>query len=166
MGIETRTSGSLGQCLTNWARQESVGQEISEMSFVCFMHHFTCWTLFISRAWSIEHDFIKAMKWFRLATECWLSSVGKALAWRSGGPGFQPHWGQFLTKFILPSFCVTLNLSDNLTETPIVKNSTVAGFSAQIRLHPVWKEIHGKGKPQAAHAVAYWKIQLLLWYLW
>ena len=33
----------------NWARQESVGQEISEVSFVCFMHHFTCWTLFISR---------------------------------------------------------------------------------------------------------------------
>ena len=49
-------------------------------------------------------------------------SVGKALAWRSGGPGFQPHWGQFLTKFIL--FCVTLNLSDNLTKTPNVKNST------------------------------------------
>ena len=34
---------------TNWARQESVGQEISEVSFVCFMHHFTYWTLFISR---------------------------------------------------------------------------------------------------------------------
>ena len=49
MGIETRTSRSSGQCLTNWARQESVGQEISEVSFVCFMHHFTCWTLFISR---------------------------------------------------------------------------------------------------------------------
>ena len=49
VGIETRTSGSSGQCLTNWARQESVGQEISEVSFVCFMHHFTCWTLFISR---------------------------------------------------------------------------------------------------------------------
>ena len=62
VGIETRTSGSSGQCLTNWARQESVGQEISEVSFVCLMHHFTCWTLFISRAWSIEHDFIKAMK--------------------------------------------------------------------------------------------------------
>ena len=45
VGIETRTSGSSGQCLTNWARQESVGQEISEVSFV----HFTCWTLFISR---------------------------------------------------------------------------------------------------------------------
>ena len=49
MGIETRTSGSSGQCLTNWARQKFVGQEISEVSFVCFMHHVTCWTLFISR---------------------------------------------------------------------------------------------------------------------
>ena len=49
VGIETRTARSSGQCLTNWARQESVGQEISEVSFVCFMHHFTCWTLFISR---------------------------------------------------------------------------------------------------------------------
>ena len=27
------------------------------------------------------------------------SSVGKALAWRSGGPGFQSHWGQILTNF-------------------------------------------------------------------
>ena len=45
-GLKPRSSG---QCLTNWARQESVGQEISEVSFVCFMHHFTCWTLFISR---------------------------------------------------------------------------------------------------------------------
>ena len=27
----------------------TLNQEISEVSFVCFMHHFTCWTLFISR---------------------------------------------------------------------------------------------------------------------
>ena len=31
--------------------RRSAGQEISEVSFVCFMHHFT-----------IEHDFINAMK--------------------------------------------------------------------------------------------------------
>ena len=49
VGIETRTSWSSGQYLTNWARQDSVGQEVSQVSFVCFMHHFTCWTLFISR---------------------------------------------------------------------------------------------------------------------
>ena len=49
VGIETMTSGSSGQCLTNWARQESVGQDISEVSFVCFMLHITCWTFFISR---------------------------------------------------------------------------------------------------------------------
>ena len=29
--------------------RRSAGQEISEVSLVCFMHHFTCWTLFISR---------------------------------------------------------------------------------------------------------------------
>ena len=56
VGIETRTSGSSFQCLTNWARQESVGQKISEVSFVCFMHHFTCWTLFISRINKIQPD--------------------------------------------------------------------------------------------------------------
>ena len=70
-GIETRTSGSSGQCSTNWARQESLGQEISEVSFVCFMHHFTCWT-----------------------------------------PGFNPHWGQFLTIFFCSSLC------KDLSETP------------------------------------------------
>ena len=32
---------------------------------------------------------------------------------RSGGCEFIPDWEQFLTKFIL--FCVTLDLSDNLT---------------------------------------------------
>ena len=31
--------------------RRSAGQEISEVSFVCFMHHFTCWTfLEINRA--------------------------------------------------------------------------------------------------------------------
>ena len=32
---------------------------ISEVTFVCFMHHFTYWTLFILE--SIEHDLIKAL---------------------------------------------------------------------------------------------------------
>ena len=48
------------------------------------------------------------------------SSIGKALAWRSGGPGFNPHWGAI---FFGSSLCKTL--SDNLTETLIVKNSSV-----------------------------------------
>ena len=51
------------------------------------------------------------------------SSVGKALAWRSGGPGFKPHWGQFLTNFFCSSLCE--DLPDNQTETPFVKNSTM-----------------------------------------
>ena len=29
--------------------RRSVGQEISEVNLVCFMHHFTCSTLFISK---------------------------------------------------------------------------------------------------------------------
>ena len=42
------------------------------------------------------------------------SPVSRAWDWWSGGCGFKPRWGQFLTKFIL--CCVTLDLSDNLTE--------------------------------------------------
>ena len=64
--------------------------------------HFTCW-LFLE---SIEHDFLRFR--FRLATECWLSSVGRVLEWRSGGCGFNPDWGQFfillLAGRILPGF--------------------------------------------------------------
>ena len=33
---------------TEWGRN-LLGHEISEVSFVCFMHHFTFWTLFTSR---------------------------------------------------------------------------------------------------------------------
>ena len=49
------------------------------------------------------------------------SSVSTALAWRSRDLGFNPHWGQFLMNFFCSSLCE--DLSDNLTETPIVKNS-------------------------------------------
>ena len=49
LGIELTTSRSSVECSTDCARQESVGKEISEVSFVCVMHHFTFWTLFISR---------------------------------------------------------------------------------------------------------------------
>ena len=36
------------------------------------------------------------------------SSVGKALAWRSGGPGFNPHWGQFCRIFFFALPCVKI----------------------------------------------------------
>ena len=42
------------------------------------------------------------------------SSVRRAWDCWSGGCEFKPHWGWFLMKFIL--CCVTLDLSDNLTE--------------------------------------------------
>ena len=89
---------------------------------------FLKWALFVSCTTShvglcsflesIEHE--RPLR-FRLATECWLSSVGRALESWSGVCEFKLHWGQFLKKFIL--FCVTLDLSDNLTETRFVKNS-------------------------------------------
>ena len=68
---------------------------------------FLKWALFVSCTTShvglcsflesIEHGSIKAIK----ATECWHSSVGRALDWWSGGPGFQPNWGRFLLIFFL-----------------------------------------------------------------
>ena len=42
------------------------------------------------------------------------STVSRALDWWPRGCEFKPHWGQFLTKFIL--CCVSSDLSDNLTE--------------------------------------------------
>ena len=42
------------------------------------------------------------------------SSVGRVLEWWSGGHGFKAHRGQFLMTFIF--FCVTWDLSDNLTK--------------------------------------------------
>ena len=120
MGIETRTSGSSGQCLTNWARQESVGQEISEVSFVCFMHHFTCWTLFISRisrawlykgnedsGWQLNIDLAQLVRHWPEDLEFLVSN---------------PPGGNFWQLFFCFNLCK--DLSDNLTETPIVKKLT------------------------------------------
>ena len=42
-----------------------------------------------------------------------------------------PTWGQFLTKFFCSSLCK--DLSDNLTETPIVKNSITNRFTCNIQ---------------------------------
>ena len=120
MGIETRTSGSSGRCLTNWPRQESVGQEISEVSFVSFMHHFTYWTLFISRinrawlykghedsGWQLNVDLAQLVRHWPHDLEVLVSN---------------PTGGNFWRNFFFALPCK--DLSDNLTETPIVKNST------------------------------------------
>ena len=53
VGFEPTTSGSWTSCSANCASKKSVEDLWSELSFF-FMHHFTCWTLFISginRAW-------------------------------------------------------------------------------------------------------------------
>ena len=61
-------------------------------------------------------------------------SVGRAEDWWSGGCGFKPHWVQFLTKFIL--FCVTSDLSDNLTEM------RQTGLSWKIRINSSFTTFH------------------------
>ena len=121
MGLETRNFRSSGQCLTNWARQESVGQKISEASFVCFMHHFTCWTLFISRinrawlykdhqdsGWQLNVDLAQLVRHWPEDVEVLVSN---------------PTGGNFW-QFFFAHPCVK-DLSDNLTEMPIVKNSII-----------------------------------------
>ena len=90
VGFELTTSRSLVPCSDNWAREESVGDVWSELSFVSCTTSQVGLRLFLE---SIEHDFIKALM---------IPILNKT------------HWGQFLMKFIL--FCVTLELSDYLTE--------------------------------------------------
>ena len=105
-GIETRTSRSSGQCLTNWARQESVGQEISEVSLVCFMHNFICWTLFISRintawlykghedsGWQLNVDLAQLVRHWPEDLEVLVSI---------------PARGNFLTKFFFALPCINI----------------------------------------------------------
>ena len=59
LGIEPRTSWCLLQCLTDWAKQTFIAQEISELNFV------SCTTALYglgSFQESIEHNFIKLSK--------------------------------------------------------------------------------------------------------
>ena len=72
----------------------------------------------------IEHDFIKDLM---IHTDnqivTWLSKQSMRLMIQRLCIQ-TPGGGKFLTKFIL--FCVTLDLSDNLTEMRNVKNSNVS----------------------------------------
>ena len=56
---------------------------------------------------------VSALIWVLHGSPIWRISVRARDYW-SGGCEFKPHWGQFSMKFIL--CCVTLDLSDNLTE--------------------------------------------------
>ena len=89
-----------------------------------------------TKSWSIdsrnEHQHVKwLMKQTKLTSEisCPTDSCLAQLVrhWPEDPEvlGFNPHWGQFLTIFFFFFFCSFLckDLSDNLTETPIVKNS-------------------------------------------
>ena len=117
MGFELTTSGSWLQCSDNWAKSTFSCQPESSWPFKVMLYWFKKWTKsnMWSGAWNNAH--------FRnlLPNRFLPSSVVRALESWSGGCEFKPHWGQFLMKLIL--FCVTLDLSDNLTETPNVKNS-------------------------------------------
>ena len=69
-----------------------------------------------------------------------VSSVRRAWDWWSSGCEFKPHWGQFLMKFVL--FCVTLDLSDNLTEMRL------KGLSWKTQLPPMISYLWQKTQPQ------------------
>ena len=122
MGIETRTSRSSGQCLTNRAKS----------TFSC--QHESTWSLSSHALLILEMNKIQHVKWCMKQTKltseisCPTDSCLAQLV-RSGGPGFNPNWVQFLTNF----FCSSLrkDLSDNLTEMPILKNS-IDFYLAQI----------------------------------
>ena len=89
------------------------------LSFVCFMHQFTCWTLFISRinrawlykghadsGWQLNVDLAQLVKHWPEDPEVLVS---------------KPTGGNFWRIFFCSSLCK--DLSDCLTETHIVKNS-------------------------------------------
>ena len=110
VGFEPMTSWSSVSCSANWAREESIGDFWSELSFVSSAT--SHWTLFISRikrAW-----LYKGLNDSHPQPNSDLVLVGRSGDWWSGSCELTPQWGQFLTKFIL--FCATLDLSDNLTE--------------------------------------------------
>ena len=96
---------------SHWAREESVGDFWSELSFVsCTTSH--AGPLFFSRingAW-----LYKGLNDSQTQPNSDLARGDRALDWWFRGCEFKPQWGQFLTKFIL--CCVTSDLSDNLTE--------------------------------------------------
>ena len=116
VGIEPRTSGSSLQCSTDCTRQVCVAGDF--WSELCFMHHFTCWTLSsfrISIAWLYKclNDSHRQQN----------SGLSQLVEHKGGDPevvGSIPTRGYFWWNLFCSSLCK--DLSDNLTETCIVKN--------------------------------------------
>ena len=106
--------GPIDDYSTDCASLVCVGQKISEVSFVsCTTSHFGLWSFLDTT----EHDFIKVMK---IQAECWLSSVGRDWHDDPAVLGSIPTGGDFWRIIFDSSLCK--DLSDNLTETHIVKN--------------------------------------------
>ena len=82
---------------------------VIQHKIICFMHHFTCWTSFISRIIRVCLNDSHPQP---------NSDLAQLAEHETDDPGVV---SSNPTKFIL--FCVTLDLSDNLTEMRIMKNS-------------------------------------------
>ena len=117
VGIETRTTGSWGQCFTNWARQEVcwAGDFWSELClFRAALHMLDLNISRINRVWLYKGQ----------EDSGWQLNVDLAqlMIQRSW---FQSPLGAIFDEFFCSFLCK--DLSDNLTETPIVKNSSDSG---------------------------------------
>ena len=85
VGFELTTSRSSVPCFANCAREESVGNLWSELSFL------SCITSSVVFLESIERDFIKALMIHKDKKIVTVSTVGRAWDWWSGGCEFKPH---------------------------------------------------------------------------
>ena len=108
MRFELTTSRSSVSCSASWAREESVGDFLSELSFVsCTTSHVGFSR--INRAWFYKGHVDSHPQPSRDLAQLAEHGTDDLEVVSSN-----PIGGNFLTKFVL--FCVTLDLSDNLTE--------------------------------------------------
>ena len=77
---------------------------VASLNLHCLYKGMLCWSCSRneqSPTCEVVHETNKAHFRNLLTNRFLPSSVGKALAWRSGGPGFNPHWEKFLMTFFL-----------------------------------------------------------------